>query len=125
MVAAGDETQGQRETWLVGAGGVLHNSWAIWKTEHSSIHWIHSAGGKNLIGQHCLVLGSTAIAKELGALKSAPFKVAPPHLCPALFWFPKEMTWYARWMELRAIESDGKGRPIRQLRKVMRQAFCL
>lgn len=46
MVAAGDETQGQRETWLVGAGGVLHNSWAIWKTVLSSIHWIHSAGGK-------------------------------------------------------------------------------
>lgn len=70
MVAAGDETQGQRETWLVGAGGVLHNSWAIWKTELSYIHWIHSAGGKNLVGQRCLVLGSRAVAKELRALRS-------------------------------------------------------
>lgn len=78
VVAAGDETQGQREKWLVGAGGVLHNSWAIWKTELSSIHWIHSAGGKNLVGQCCSVLGSRAVAKELRALKSALVKDVPP-----------------------------------------------
>lgn len=70
-----------RETWLVGAGGVLHNSWAIWKTELSSIRWIHSAGGKNLVGQRCSVLGSRAVAKEL----RAPRLKMHPHIFVQLY----------------------------------------